>query len=453
MKFVNRNNVQQIQRNKELIELHYETDRVVASYGITIIGQLETWPDPEPSVPNSFGDTYLVGAEPPYDFYIWTRTSADTPIEEGIWVNIGTISIKGDKGDTGNGIQKIQRVGDDMVITYTDGQKYNFGNLRGNPGAPGKDGVSPIIRTTAAENGVRITVTNADGTIYSAFIQNGKDGISIKGDKGDPGAFTFKGALSDINQLPDAEDMAPGDAYLVTTAKGYDIWVVAGTAPANYEWINAGPVSGGSIVKVNGVPVNEFDADTKLDKWKNSYESMLFWNPTSKKYEDKRLATWYGTAFENAIPLYYKQDLPQADVSRNYGTLITNTPMYAYQATNKLYVDNSIRTAIDNARTYLHTITLYGPGMFGSPMVLSAPSVDTSEATDYHSLPWGGGTVLPVLGPIGSQFCTIKFNTSDLADAEISWENTDHLQFDSFTDHYTLDDIDNPIYIVDEVIS
>lgn len=85
---------------------YHAVNQGIAQWGIKVIGQLE---DPS-ELPNpttyqgNYGDTYAVGTEPPYDFYIWTRSSVDGI---GYWFNFGEISIvgpvgpKGDKGDKG----------------------------------------------------------------------------------------------------------------------------------------------------------------------------------------------------------------------------------------------------------------------------------------------------------------------------------------------------------------
>lgn len=334
MKFVNRNNVQQIQRNKELIELHYETDRVIAAYGITIIGQLQTWPDPAPAVPSSFGDTYLVGAEPPYDFYIWTRLSATTPLEEGAWVNIGSISIPGPEGPRGVGIQRIERVGDQMNIHYTDGQTFLFGNVRGAEGKPGKDGGSPTIKQTAILGGTRVEITNADGSISAFTIHNGKDGASIKGDKGDPGAFNIKGVLPIDGTLPDPEDMTPGDAYLrYTTDAKYDLWLVAGTEPDNYEWVNTGAVGAGTQILQSGVALGQWNADTKLDKVSTAEGKVRAYSVTANGGQVMYPITW------DKLPTPSGQTIAGRDPD---GTISVAWPSNNDDATSKEYVDYAV---------------------------------------------------------------------------------------------------------------
>lgn len=432
-----RNLEEQVLENKVQIAKHWEVDRVLADFGITIMGQIPSVDD-LPASEVSYGFAYLVGSAVPYEVYIWTRANPNIGKDEPYWLNVGYISTigpqgpvgpQGPQGEPGTGITAI-RMNPNYTITFTYGNGLTFttDSIRGPQGQQGIQGVQGKTGETGSPG--------------------------PRGPAGPVTSLNIRGILANTEQLPTASTSRPGDAFIVGPSIGnYVMYVLTGETTSTYTWTNIGAPGVGTIVTVNGTAVAEFDADTKLDKWTNSYPSIILWDPTDKRYTDRRIATYYGTAIENAVPLYYAQDLPQSDTNRGYGTLITNDPLYAYQAANKHYVDDSIRTAINNARPYIHTITLYGPGMLGAPMVLSAPSVDTSGATDYHSLPWGGGTVLPVLGPAGSQFCTIKLNTSDLSDAEISWENTDNLQFDSFTDHYTLDDIDNPIYMVDEVIS
>ena len=83
-----RNLQEQVQKNKEDIQRHYEIERVLADWGIRIIGQMETWEIPTGSF--EYGDAYAVGPDGgPFVFYIYTRGNPD------YWFDYGAISIVG----------------------------------------------------------------------------------------------------------------------------------------------------------------------------------------------------------------------------------------------------------------------------------------------------------------------------------------------------------------------
>ena len=66
-----RNLEEQVLKNKEDIAAHYNMDRVLANFGIRVIGQVasaEELPAPE-TFTGDYGDAYAVGAAEPYTFY------------------------------------------------------------------------------------------------------------------------------------------------------------------------------------------------------------------------------------------------------------------------------------------------------------------------------------------------------------------------------------------------
>lgn len=73
-----------------------------------------------------------------------------------------TPSLKGTKGDTGNGISKIEKTGtaglvDTYTVTYTDGQTYTYTVTNG------ADGVSPEVTVTPISGGHTVEIEDADG--------------------------------------------------------------------------------------------------------------------------------------------------------------------------------------------------------------------------------------------------------------------------------------------------
>ena len=76
-----RNLQEQVLDNKNKIRAHWEVDRVLADFGIRVIGRVDTAADiteqPVPEGGYQFGDAYAVGPEDTnYDYYIYTRPFA-----------------------------------------------------------------------------------------------------------------------------------------------------------------------------------------------------------------------------------------------------------------------------------------------------------------------------------------------------------------------------------------
>lgn len=91
----------QIETNKENILRHWEKDRVLADYGIRVVGKVD-FPEQLPAASlytGAYGDAYIVGASEPYSFYIFTRPF--TGETENQWFDLGVLAIQGPKGETG----------------------------------------------------------------------------------------------------------------------------------------------------------------------------------------------------------------------------------------------------------------------------------------------------------------------------------------------------------------
>ena len=78
--------------NKRLITEHYNIDRVLADFGIRVIGKKDVWEEPT-GTNYEYGDAYVVGETEPYVIYIYTR--ADELHPEPYWLNIGSIAVEG----------------------------------------------------------------------------------------------------------------------------------------------------------------------------------------------------------------------------------------------------------------------------------------------------------------------------------------------------------------------
>ena len=102
----------QVLKNKEDIYNLQHAERILANFGIRVVGNAPTLAylpsvqDYKNQNPTTwlYGDAYTVGSEQPYDFYILTR--ADVEHDNDYWFNLGKIvgqqGPKGDKGDKGD---------------------------------------------------------------------------------------------------------------------------------------------------------------------------------------------------------------------------------------------------------------------------------------------------------------------------------------------------------------
>lgn len=188
-----RNIVEQVAKNKEDIAAHYNIDRVLADFGIKIIGQLT----PEqfaPILANStppitgaedYGASYAVGETDPYLFYIWTRADSEAggSHENPYWLNIGQLAIDGIEGPAGATIASgTINANYQLVLTLTNGTVITVpGSLRGPAGSTGSTGpANSIVGFAVDPSTFRPTLTFADGSTATAAL-------SIRGPAGPAG--------------------------------------------------------------------------------------------------------------------------------------------------------------------------------------------------------------------------------------------------------------------------
>lgn len=255
-----------------LTDLH-EAGKALASWGIKVVGQVETADELPQNYTGDYGDAYAVGTEPPYDFYIWTRASIE--YGEAYWFNFGQISIvgpqgpqgpQGEKGDNGvsstwyTGAQNPQvsivyKLGD-MYLNTSNGQTYRYNGINWVLAANimGPQGIQGIRGQTGPQG------------------EQGPQGP--KGDTGDVGGFiNIAGILESADQLPTPESLGNLTiAYLVEHTGGtdqandhYDLYIQVGSTSAEATWNNVGPFNAATLVTVNGVGQNVWNADTKID--------------------------------------------------------------------------------------------------------------------------------------------------------------------------------------------
>lgn len=257
-----RNLQEQVLENKQKIAEHYSTDRVIAEFGIRVVGKVatsaglpganETYPLPAaPDYPGAYGDAYLVGAAEPYNMWIYSRPDPNAGYITNYWINVGPLNVtgpegpkgdKGDKGDTGtrgslwyagaNVPSFTANVEDKYVITsgantgtvytYTENGWSQIGSIRGPQGIQGIQGP--------------IGLTGPQGPQGAA------------GNDGAPGqSFHVEGILANTDLLPVPTQAIRAGAYLVgNDTDGYFMYIIVGGHNEGDElvWFNAGKVEG-----------------------------------------------------------------------------------------------------------------------------------------------------------------------------------------------------------------
>ena len=98
---INNKQYRNLEEQVRFLTEQYNVNQGIAEWGIHVLGVLETadeLPDAD-TYKGEYGDTYAVGTEEPYDFYIWTRSG----IAEGtgFWFDVGSIAIAGPVGPVG----------------------------------------------------------------------------------------------------------------------------------------------------------------------------------------------------------------------------------------------------------------------------------------------------------------------------------------------------------------
>ena len=310
-----RNLEEQVQKNKDDIEQHYKRDRVLADFGIKIIGALETWPDPPPAAPSEFGDAYAVGTESPYFYYIWTRETEETEIANGYWFPFGKIVIvgpQGPQGAQGNGIESAE-VNDQyqLVLRFTNGTNpYISKSIRGPEGPIGPQG--------------------PQGQIGPQGPQGPMGPRGIQGPAGPATTIKILGGLNSEALLPDPSTKEAGNAYLVLVDGITHIYIITGENQSNFQWYDAGPLQGGTYIYVNGNPQAEWNADTKLDKITSTAASARLYGISATGSQDTRKISRTG------IGSIVERVTNSGDIE------VPETPLTPAHATSKSYVDNLI---------------------------------------------------------------------------------------------------------------
>lgn len=335
-----RNLQEQVLENKQEIARHWDVDRVLADFGIRVLGKLDTVEELEAiSEGENYGYAYLVGTEEPYTMYVWTRANPNVGEDEPYWLNVGSLSVAGPEGIQGVSVTNAElNSGYQLVITLSDGTKITTPqSLRGPAGPTGAQGPQGL-----------------PGLLGPQGIQGPQGPRGLQGPQGPAGSFTILGSLSSASLLPPPSTMSAGAAYLVIEdieTSNYDLYVLITPNPDNpstFSWQNTGLLSAGTTITVDGSAVASFNADTKLDKVTSTanYKRAYVIN-TDGTQTTNYLATGPETASPNFIPTYRNRNAG-SNGAETSSVLVTGTPFYPSHCANKKYVDNQIQ----NVTTY-----------------------------------------------------------------------------------------------------
>ena len=393
-------NIEHINKVEAKVDAHYNMDRVLADYGIRVVGKADTESDLPPvnDYPGTFGDAYIVGIAPPYDFYIYTR-----PFEgetENQWLDIGLLAIEGPKGETGEqgpkgdtgetgrstrwysgqGAPYITASEGDQYLDTTTGNVYQYdnnwvlsGNIKGANGAQGPRGIQGIQGETGQQG--------PEGP-------QGPAGYSV----------VIKGVLTSSSMLPtDTLTIDRNSAYVVEDGTGRWLYfLVDGTIEPEWDKV---AFESGTVVLSGGQILTTFNADTKV-------------NAVNQRH------VIYGTDI-NGEGTTYPLDTgePGSVLLRNGdNTIIIPDPEGELEAANKQYVDNAVANApYVEARPsgeYDYPI-VYTNTMFGMP---SYAKVDSNAEMTVGSIPvYQSNGVLnvspnPAVGTSAVNFSTLSNN-------------------------------------------
>ena len=226
-----RNLEEQVEKNKADIEDYLAREKVLADFGITIVGQVATEADLDGiDLGENYGYCYIVGTDPDtYEYYIWTR--ATTEVSTAHFVNIGTLSIVGPQGPAGatpvfdSASASSLSAGSLPTATITEGTLLNhytlhFGIPKGEKGD-----------------------TGATGSTGATGPQGPKGDVGPQGPQGEVGptspAYHIVGIADTVADLPSPltlKDLTAAYLVIDATLDDYDLYCQVGTSIETAEW-------------------------------------------------------------------------------------------------------------------------------------------------------------------------------------------------------------------------
>lgn len=357
-----RNLEEQVQKNKEDIAYHYEVTRVLANYGIEVLGMVETYEEIAGiDEGENYGRAYLVGTSEYSNVYIWTRANPNIGHDTAYWLNIGPMQAAGIQGHAGVGIASVY-VNDtyQLVITLTNGETIVLSkSIRGEKGERGPVGS-----------------TGATGPQGPRGPKGDQGPRGPQGPQGATGSLNIINTFNSLSEVPSAADYELGDAFLLKQGDTTILYVLTGErgVTGTYTWQETS-FGGGTIVTEGGRQLGTWNADTKVSKMVPSGGPGAY--VSVDPYSDF------------LVPI--RSDLvAESIVQRDANSRIkVATPYATNDAANKSYVDNQVNTLtnrIDGLQDQVDNLPTGGSGG-GSSTWNTAYSTHGSSLwlnTDYN---------------------------------------------------------------------
>ena len=355
---------EQVEYNKKNIEKHFEVDRVLANFGIKIIGRVDTEADIATQTPPvggyQYGDAFAVGLEgSEYDYYIYTRPFEGETADH--WFNIGKLNIVGPQGPQGPQGEQ----GDTGAST----RWYSVSNFPSSPATSEPAGTMLLVIANGdvyESNGsswqYRINIKGPQG-VQGPQGARGEQGI--QGNQGPAGPQGERGNglvilgddLTSIDQLPSPGSVRRDGGYLVLIDGVKHLYAIVGlgTTESPLMWEDLGVFA----YTINASP-------TKLYKHTGSI----------------RFNIWGGTTIPY-LPIY--TTFPERITKDNYIDLINNGKIQ-FDMHSLHYGDSQWRLITkfsyysvygDSPAWLLNGVTFYADTTYGT--------VGTFNYTDYNN--------------------------------------------------------------------
>lgn len=357
---------EQVLQNKADIAEHYNRDRVLADFGIKVLGSVPTESD-LPETASEYGEAYIVGTEEPFDVFVWTREDPNIPGSTDRWLNIGPIAIEGPQGPEGprgeqgeTGKASLWFSGSEILNSYY----------------PQEEGTYNYFFNTTNCDIIKLSYGNIKNTVGNIRGLRGPEGPQgPRGEQGDQGLqgppgpqgdpapiLNIRGYLPNLGLLPDPNTVPSNSAYLLPntddpTGDTRFIYIIS-----EGVWLNAGIFGGGSRINNDlGLFTPVWNSNVKV-----TVRKLVSGEPTEPNTMKSGKNIVYASRGLNASndpnSYYYVANFPDSDCLPIYGintsdahqyaafkedrVLYTGRPLFDWQCANKLYVDEAVANAI-----------------------------------------------------------------------------------------------------------
>lgn len=361
---------QQVLKNKEDIANHYNRDRVLADFGIRVLGEVPNANDlPAIEDPPQFeyGDAYLVGTKEPYEIYVFTRANENAGHSTPYFLNIGHIAVEGPEGPTGP---------EGPIGPAGPASLWYSGSEIQQSFYPTEEGVSNYFFNTGNCDIVKLDYngnSNIVGNIRGLRGPQGPQGVQgpqgpqgIQGPRGPQGepapVIDIRGYKLNIDQLPDPDTQPLNAAYLLpnpddATGNSRLIYIIV-----DGQWYNAGPFGGGSRVNNDygsfmpvwnsnvKVSVKKLVTGTPVDPYSIKSGKSIVYASRGVNNDNDPNSFYFVANFPDAdcLPIYgtNTRDAHQYAAFKEDKVLYTGVPLFDWQCANKKYVDENVANAI-----------------------------------------------------------------------------------------------------------